>query len=73
MGREPLRLCGIGRCAVIEALAEIARKLAPEVLSELVHLARLALGGASRAEILSSAERLAVLTAYKSSYRRPGK
>jgi hypothetical protein len=32
---------------MIEALTEIARKLAPEVLSEFVHLARLALAGAS--------------------------
>jgi hypothetical protein len=58
---------------MIEALTEIARKLAPEVLSEFVHLARLALAGASSSEITNSANRIAVLTAYKASYRRPGK
>jgi hypothetical protein len=55
---------------VIEALTEIATKLAPEVLSSLVHLARLALAGASKAEIVTEAERLATLAAFKRSYRR---
>jgi hypothetical protein len=35
-----------------------------------VHLARLALGGADKSEIVASAERIAVLSAYKASYRR---
>jgi hypothetical protein len=59
-----------GRCTVIEALTELASKLAPEVLSSLVSLARLALSGAPKAEIVSEAERLATLAAYKHSYRR---
>jgi hypothetical protein len=53
---------------VIEALAEIARKLSPAVLSSIVHLARLALAGASQAEIVSEAERLAVRVAYRKMY-----
>jgi hypothetical protein len=53
---------------VIEALAEIARKLAPEVLSSLVHLARLALAGAPRDQIVAEAERLAVRSAYRKMY-----
>jgi hypothetical protein len=58
---------------VIEALLEIARKLAPEVISEIVHYARLALAGATEAELTSSAKRMAVLLAYKASYRRKGR
>ena len=53
---------------MIEALAEIARKLAPEVLSSLVHLARLALAGGSREEIATEAERLYVRAAYRKMY-----
>lgn len=54
---------------MIEALTEIASKLAPDVLSALVHLARLALAGASKAEIVTQAERIATLAAYKKAYR----
>jgi hypothetical protein len=53
---------------VIEALTEIAKKLAPEVLSSLVHLARLALAGGSREDIVAEAERLAVRSAYRKIY-----
>lgn len=53
---------------MIEALAEIASKLAPEVLSSLVHLARLALRGASRDQIVNEAERLAARAAYRKMY-----
>ena len=55
---------------MIEALTEIASKLPPEILSSLVALARLALGGATKAEIVTEAERMAELAAYKRSYRR---
>ncbi len=55
---------------MIEALAEIAAKLAPEVLKELVVLARLALGGSTQSEISNQATRFATLAAYKRSYRR---
>lgn len=75
MGTEAVRLhvgpVRRGGCTVIEALTEIATKLAPEVLSSLVRLARLALGGADQAEIVTEAERLAVLVAYRRMYRRP--
>lgn len=54
---------------MIEALKEIAEKLAPEVLRELVVLARMAIGGSSKAEMVTQAERFAVLAAYKQSYR----
>lgn len=55
---------------MIEALAEIAAKLAPEILSSLVALARLALAGASKDEIVAEATRMAELAAYKRAYRR---
>jgi hypothetical protein len=70
--RFPLPGRGRGR-TVIEALVEIATKLAPSVLSELVHLARLALARAPEDEIVASAKKLAVLAAFKASYRRRGK
>lgn len=54
-----------------DALTEIASKLAPEVLSELVHLARLALAGAPKSEIVLHAERMAMLAAYKRALRAP--
>ncbi len=57
---------------MIEALTDIATKLAPEVLRELVLLARMALGGSPKAEIVSQAERFATLAIYKQSYRRAG-
>ena len=72
MGRGPVRCAerGCRGCVVIEALTEIASKLPPEILSSLVALARLALGGATKAEIVTEAERMAELAAYKRSYRR---
>ena len=55
---------------MIDALLEIATKLAPGVLSELVHLARLALAGAHESELVTSAKKIAFLAQYKASYRR---
>ena len=53
---------------MIEALIEIGRKLAPEVLSSLVRLARLALAGAPKDQIVAEAERLATRAAYRKMY-----
>jgi hypothetical protein len=58
---------------VIEALIEVARKLVPAALSELVHLARLALEGAPQDDLIASVKRLSYLQAFKASYRRPGR
>lgn len=58
---------------MIEALIEVARKLAPAALSELVHLVRLALEGAPQDDVIASAKRLTYLQAFKASYRRPGR
>ncbi len=55
---------------LLKELGEVALKLAPEIVGSLVNLAKLALRGAPKAEILSEAEKLATLTAFKASYRR---
>lgn len=54
---------------MIEALIELAKALEPAALDGLVRLAKLAIGGATKEELATEAERLATLTAYKRAYR----
>lgn len=55
---------------LLKELADVATQLAPEIIGSLVNLAKLALRRAPKDEILSEAEKLATLTAFKASYRR---
>lgn len=55
---------------MLKDLGAVAIQLAPEIVGSLINLAKLALRGAPKDEILKEAERLATLTAFKASYRR---
>lgn len=54
---------------MIEELEALAAELGPELVKELIAIGRAALGGASKTEIVTKAERLATLAAFKASYR----
>ncbi len=50
-------------------LEQLALDLGPELVKDLIDLARMALGGAPKAQVLTKAERFATLAAFKASYR----
>lgn len=54
---------------MISELEQLAIDLGPELVKELIALGKLALAGAPKPEIVTKAERLATLAAYKASYR----
>lgn len=53
-----------------QELLNVAKLLGPEVIHGLTELLKSALGGSSEDHLKREAERLAVLAAFKASYRR---
>lgn len=53
-----------------EELLNLAKSLGPEVVRGVADLLRSALSGSKEDDLKRQAEKLAVLTAYKASYRR---
>jgi len=53
----------------VSELEKLAKDLEPAALDGLVRLAKLAIGGATKEDLATEAERLATLTAYKRAYR----
>lgn len=55
------------------ALLDLARQLGPDVVRAVVALGRSALAGAPAADLRRDAEKLATMTAFKASYRKPAR